>query len=358
MKNILLGTPTNIVLDQPGIVNTAQITLTVIGEDGTTLTDSNSNPLSNISLTFNTATNLFQASAITINITVPQQYIRIYFTCATVTLEDKYYPEDARLIGEFESIQEIVPVQYFLDYVLNAEHNMDKLYRSAVGSYVQKHREGIRKYLRSAQHKLETSTKLSFQVRSIVQEERDYYFDQFSSNLWQFDVYNPPINSLDKFEVFYGNKSIASIDTSLFIVDRLLGTIEFLPIPSGASSGLYTLLLTNLSGLAISLINSGSLDRVPCMFRASYTTGLVYPGCDAIEKESIQMAISQQALLEMLPKIDPALRAGSISESIDGQSKSKSFILKDIIKTYKEELAEFKEDLRMKYGRNLDAVVI
>ncbi len=358
MKNILKGTGIKIVLSQGNIPPGNQIYLTILGEDGKVIINNTGQSLTNILLIYNATTTLYETPEITISGELQDQYIRLFFTSPTVTIEEKYYPEDARLIGSSVYAPEIVPLDYFLDYVLNSKSNIDANYRKAVQTYIDSNREGIRKQLQQAQHLLETKTKLYFTERTITDEKRDYFFDRFTMHLWFFQVLNPPINELVSFKIVYSNQPIADIDNSLFVVNREEGVIEFLPIPGGNSASLYTLLLSNLSGLALTVIHGNNLERIPALFRVTYKTGLIYPGCDEIEKESIRLAVCKQALIELLPKVDPGMRMSSSSESIDGGSKSKSFQIKEIIRTYKEEINDFAEDLRMKYGRNVDAVVV
>jgi hypothetical protein len=359
MRKLIKGLQTKIVLPQIDVPEGKRILLSILGEDGKPLTDNNNQLLIDLELVYNNTDKFYEITDVVINHNTPEQYIRFFFSSPDTTISDEYYPEDVRLIGStLQQKVELVPLQYFLDYALSGNSHLDNNYRKAVQAYLSRNREGVRKQLQQAQHILETKTKLYFSEREVIDEKKDYFFDRFTAHLWFFQVLNPPINELLDFKIFYSNNPIADINKSLFVVNREEGTIEFMPIPGGDSASLYTMLLSNLNAFGLAIIQNNSFERIPAMFRVSYKSGLVYPGCDEIEKESIRLSVCKQALVELLPKIDPAMRISSGSESLDGGSKSKSYQVKDILKSYKEEINDFAEDLRMKYGRNVDMVIV
>lgn len=352
MKEIRKSIDEVIILGQE-LPNGKDIRLNIFGEDGKQL-------LNNLQMGYDVTINRY---SVTINIPeiVEAQYIRLYFTSIQpdVKIEQKYSPEDYKLtnISITSTTNEIVPIQYFLDYVVSSSSKLEQGYEDTVTKYSEENRDGIRSILISAQDELERACRLYFTERTLS-ETKDYYFDSFSMNLWQVVVNYAPINSLEKFEIVYGQTKVADIETKLFVFDRMLGIIEFLPVPGGDSAGMYALLMNNLSGMALSIFSNSNIERIPNMFRLSYKTGLIYDGCDKIEKEGIRQAVSRRALIKILPIIDHSLRQRSRSEGIDGVSSSRSYGTNDLIRGLKEEEAVYIHELRMKYGRNVEMVIV
>ena len=350
MKQIQKGVTQVIALDQ--VLTTGKhVSVSLVGENGTTILTQ--------TLTYNTDTKLYQAS-VTIPQDVTNQYLRFYFQATDATILPAYYPEDYELVdGLFTGIQaEIVPTSYFIDYILSANTKLDSLYKTAISKFVADNRPAFQKYLQTATYQLERECRLFFSERTITGEKKDFFYDKFSMHLWQFMVQNPPINSLVSFKLVYANSVIADIDPSLFVWDRKGGIIEFLPVPSGDSMGLYSLLMSNLSGLTLTILTNSTLERVPAMFRVDYKTGLIYSGTDPNEREAIRQAVARRALVNILPIIDPTVRQPSFSEGLDGVSTSRSYGTDRMMKDYREQEKQFIHDLRTEYGRNIDMVVV
>lgn len=355
MITIKKGSEVTITLDQ-SLESGKTITLSIFDEFGEPLKKADNAEIKEIPLAFNSTTNKYEV-ALTIHADTPDQFIRLYYDSTDAVIEDIYQPEDA-VIKSMVLGQQIVPVSYFVDWVLASDYKDDPSYKNAVDGYVKNNRQGVEKYLASAIDKLEKKTKLFFAERTITSEKKDYFFDRFNMHLWQFAVHHPPINELVKFELYYANNPIADISPSLFVHDREMGLIEFLPLPGGESSGLYTLLLSNLSGTALTVLSHSNLDRVPCMFRATYKTGLFYKGADQTEKDGLRSLICKKALRDIMPIIDPATRTPSRSEGIDGVSASISYGNDRLMQVLKEEEDEYCNDLRLKYGRDIDMVIV
>lgn len=358
MKSLKKGIPQTITLEQEGLSFNADVKLSIADEYGNFVKDNSNNDLKNLVLEYNSETHLFEVE-VTIHENTPPQYIRLYFfgTNQTVINSD-YYPQDARLeenAGTVIGSAEIVPIQYFIDYVLASKSKLDAEYEAAVAEYI-KDKNGIRSFLMSAQDDLEKDCEIYFTERTLT-ETRDNYYENFPSNLWQFQVAHPPINQLEDFQIVYGENVVANVNVKLFVYDRILGLIEFLPLPGGESAGLYTLLLENISGIAISILRGGILNRIPQMFKAVYKTGLFTPDADPIEKEGLRKAISRRAFMDLLHIVDPAGRKNSSSESIDGVSASKSFRADQILKTLQEQEKEFVRKIQKKYGKNVNMVI-
>jgi hypothetical protein len=136
-----------------------------------------------------------------------------------------------------------------------------------------------------------------------------------------------------------------------------MGLIEFLPLPGGESAGLYNLLF-QLSGMGMAIISGHMLDRLPNFFTVKYKTGLIYNGSDEIEKENVKNSIARRAFLKAAKYVDPAFRQASESESIDGVSSSVSRNLKQFFEEVKEDDKRFVENVRKKYAKNANIVIV
>jgi hypothetical protein len=358
MKFYKKGIAQTIVLDQAGIASNSTIKFSIVGEDGTHLKDSANTDLKDITLVYN-ATSLKFEKEITILATTPEQYIRLYFYgTGGVVVSSIYYPEDAKLeanIGVVTASAEIVPVQYYIDYILAASAKVnDPNFQTAVQAYIAD-KNGIRSFLKSAQDDLEKDAEMYFTERTLT-EKRDNFYEEFPSHLWQFQVAYPPLNELVSMQIMYGDNLVADIGVNLFVHDRMMGLIEFLPLPGGSSAGLYTLLLENISGVAITILRGGLLRRIPNMFKATYKTG-IFVGADEFEKEGLRKAISRRAFMDSMHIIDPAGRQGNDSESIDGVSKSRTFRTDKILDKLQKEETEYIKKLQKKYGKTINMVI-
>ncbi len=342
----------------PAII-TKNIYFSIFGEDGIIIKDSDGSPIGGRQFEFDDGINQFKKDLI-ISADTPDQYLRVNIYSSDVVITEASQPRDYKLekLSASQMVSELVPINYFVDFILSADSKMDTSYAEAVTGYVNNNRAGIKAFLRSAESRLESKCKLYFQERTITDEKRDNYFDRYSMHLWQFAVYNPPINLLVDFQIKFANQQIANIAPSMFTYDRMSGIIEFLPYPTADNLGLYTLLLTGMSSMSVNIISGSSLDRVPNMFWATYKTGLVYPGCDENEKESIRQAICKKALKAALPIIDPAIRQISRTESIDGVSSARTYGNDKLLDRIDKEEDEFVFDLMRKYARNIDMVVV
>lgn len=357
MKTIKKGVEQLIVLDQTGLGTGKHVYLTMIGENGTEIKNSSAVDIKDLPLTYNGTSSLYEV-AVTVASDEPDQFVRLFFYATDASVENKYYPEDAKLeavAGVLTTQAEIVPVQFFIDYVLAKASRLDPAYEEAITAFSDD-RTGLRSYLRSAQDTLEKDSELYFTERTFT-ENRDNYFDKFSMNLWQIQVYNPPINDLTSVKIKYGNVELIGLGVDLFTFDRMSGIIEFLPLPTGGTAGLYTLLLGSLSALGLNILTGGALERIPNFFNVTYKTGLFYSGADPIEVEGIRQAVCRRAFLSVVHHIDPAARIVSESESIDGVSGNISSGVAKVITELKQDEKEYLNGLRKKYGKNLNAVI-
>jgi len=357
MKTIKKGVEQLIVLDQAGLGSGKHVYLTLIGGNGLAIKNSSAVDIKDLPLSYNATSSLYEA-AVTVASDEPDQFVRLFFYATDTNVENKYYPEDAKLepvAGVIASEVEIVPVQFFIDYILAKSSRLDPGYEQAITKYCED-RTGLRSFLRSAQDTLEKDSELYFTERTLT-ENRDNYFEKFSMNLWQIQAYYPPINELTSVKIKYGNVELLGIGVDLFTFDRMTGIIEFLPLPTGGTAGLYTLLLGSLSALGLNILTGGALERIPNFFQFTYKTGLVYTGADQFEVEGIRQAVCRRAFLSVVHHLDPAARVISESESIDGVTGSISSGVAKVITELKQDETKYINSLRQKYGKNFNVVV-
>jgi hypothetical protein len=357
MKFIKKGIPQIIVLDQEGLASNSNVRLSIVGENGAHLKGNSDTDLKDIILTFNINTNKFEIEVV-IDAATPVQYIRLYFYGIGVDINANYYPEDAKLeadIGVVSASTEIVPVQYYIDYILAVKSKLDPNYEEAINGYLED-KNGLRSFLKSAQDDLEKDCEIYFTERTLT-EERDNNYEEFPSHQWQFQVVYPPINELVSFEIRYGENTVAEVNKSMFVVSKMMGMIEFVPVASGQNAGLYALLLQNISGLGLAILRGGLLNRVPNMFRVTYKTG-IWAQADEFEKEGLRKAISRRTFMDSSFIIDPAARAGNASESLDGGSKNITYRTDKILDQLNKDEKEFIKKLQKKYAKQLNSVIV
>ncbi len=358
MKILFSGIAQKIQLDQE-IASGATLTFTIFGEDGTPVNDSTGAPIKNIALGYNGTSKRYEAST-TIHADTPEQYLRVFFT-GTAAIEPQYTPEDYSLKSPaINTVKpEIVPIGYFLEYGLAEASKLDPYLSEALASFTAQNREGIKAMLSAAEAELEFRTSIYFSPRTLL-EKQDYFFDRYTIQLWQFQTRYTPVIELVNFQLQIAGQTISELPLEFFVFDKYQGLIEFLPVPSGQSGqGLYSYMLANLSGYALSLLNYGAVSRIPCLFAATYKTGLWDSSIlTSTDKELIRQLITRRALQKLLPVIDPAMREGSKSEGIDGVSASISYTGERYLNIFKAEEEETIKYLQKKFGRSIEMVIV
>lgn len=299
------------------------------------------------------------------NASTREQYARAYWLVTTpdnVTVNiDGYTPEDIRLVPT--AVQspspELVPLTYFIEGYLAVESKLDARYKAAVEAYINQDRNNLREILKAAVGNLQDKTEIYFTPTKAV-IERDMYSQDFRTEWWLQQTDYVPIISVDKYELIYGTNPPLNVTSDIAAFMKFepnMGTIEFVPTAIGGS--LWTALISNLSGLGLASYVQGGFPRVPLLFHIEYTHGLDFFNLSEAEKAKIRNAICRNALITILPMIDPYFRVSSRSISIDGASKSYSAgQLLQILKDLREDEQKFVDSLRRKYARNVPMVVV
>ena len=266
-----------------------------------------------------------------------------------VVLEESNYPEDIRIHAAQPSVEELVPLAYLTENFLE---NID------LGTFS---RDGIRDILQASRGELEQDTQMYFTKRVIVDETHDWYLQQFRQEFWMQQLRHWPIDSVEKMVIKYNDNVIATLDLSWIKIESEIGTIEVLPYAQGQSGFLWSILMSGLSGLGISIFGA-LFERIPTFFHIDYTAGLDFFTMPFDEQNHIRFAVARRAAINLLPKLDTKMGISAESSSIDGVSESVSLTSSAMygqysaqIEGYKKEDAEWVKLFRRRYAK--DAVM-
>lgn len=302
-------------------------------------------------------------------------YIRVFWMAELKETHVDYPLSDINTPAEYElttvsadlaNVPQVVPITFFIENFIAKDAKMDNSYKRAIEGYLATNRRDLNRWLLSAQGDIEYDLKtVLFKKTDII--ARDFYMQDFGSEFWIQQPNYRPIISVDKYALKYGSQDLdITKDIAPYIlVEPLMGTFEFLP--TAIQGNLFTALINGVSGLGISIMNSGSFNRVPFLFRIEYSYGLnfgnapahsSFPMMSDAEKESIRQAISCHTLIKILPILDPSVRITSGSKSIDGVSKSQNSGMAALLKTYEDQEAKVINNIKRKYALHFDMAIV
>ena len=371
MKKLYLNTDNVFALDSDDIDDaTFKVRLSLVGEDGEVLTDNNGDDLilsslgTNPELTFDTALNQFKGTIHLADDTV-KQYARAFWVVTDannlpITIAE-YYPEEISIENDPASAtqtykQMIVPKAYFIDTFLGGYPSFSKVIVNILAEIEARNPDTLRNILLASQGDLEKQIRTRF-FNTQFHLDKDLYDEDFRQSHWLQQPDVKPLVSCDSFILIYGNNDIVlsnDIADSIW-VDKNLGTFEWMPLVT--STTMFTMIVSTLSGLAISAYAADYASRIPGLFRIVYTAGMDFPNLPDTDKESIRRAICRNSFMTLKPLIDPIMRERSISKSIDGASKSISGGLDIIIKQFKEDEKEWIALMQKEIGTSISFAV-
>lgn len=359
MRKLIIEKENVVTLDAVGTnLSTYIVTLTVVGEDGAVLTKSDDTPMTDIPCVWNTDKNKFGVS-LNFKTTTSQQYARLFWNVKkvndTIELPEEYDPESVQLRSTSAAVQpEVASVDYFIENILAISSKLDDAYETAVKSYP---REGIRNHILAAQGNVENMTKLNL-FKQEYNEVRDYNFDQqFCDTFWMMQLYQRPIVSVDSWDLWHGGTKILVVPIHDVQIESKQGTIEF--VPTSSTGGLlFQQLIASGEGIKMAVIGHGMASRLPHAWHIKYHAGIDFPNLPLSKKENFRLGICRNALIELLPHIDPATRTTSSSESMDGVSMSSSKTVDTIIKELRLSQEEWLKNIEKEYATGFDMVVI
>ena len=365
MKKLYIDKTNRLSLDsQFTNVNGLTVKLSLIGESGEPLMDSNLQDIEDTTVDWDNTANKYIA-VINLHPETPIQFARAFWYAADIgdnNIElEGFQPEDLSVEAATvlnQAYTQILPVSMFLDDYIASQSKMDDSYRRSISRYINKNVNKFREELLVAQGNLEMRLKMRF-FATKDHQERDYYEQEFRSTWWQLQFDWSPVISIEKWLLTYGANPAVDLTQNIaeyMKIEHKMGTAEF--VPTALNGTLWAALITNLSALGITIMADGAFNRIPLLFNIDYTHGLNYPVLPEAEKASIRWAIGRNALINLLPRVDPSVRFPSQSTSGDGVSKSQSSQVKDLVKDYREEEDAWVKDYARQYAKHFDIVVV
>lgn len=350
MKKLLIGKENTIVFGASDFTADGKnVSASIIDDTGETIVE-------NVEAVFDTD---HYKITFTISDTATPGYAGIYWK-ADSPVPDNYSPEYAEIVNEVPVGRQIImPIEVFTGKFLESQAILDSSYKTVVDNYVNQNRDYIRQEIATAQGNVEQKLMMKiFPTDNNI--TRDFYHQDFKSEFWMIQTDFRPIIKINSYKLVYGAPQVSfDISTQLkdyMLIEPKMGIIEFLP--TSVHGTLWMLLLTSIQALGISIMQSGGFSRIPALFRIEYAHGLWgYPDITEAQKESVRYAVGRNALINLLPRIDPLVRKTSESKSIDGASKSRSGGVADMIKTFREDEEKWCDELKREYGMHLNMAV-
>ena len=369
MKKLYLNTDNILTLDATNITaDTFKVRLSIVGEDGNVLLDNDGVDLilsslgDNPELTF--VNGKFQGT-IHLASTAVKQYARAFWVVTTSAdipvVVTGYYPEEITIENAPDDAtqtyeQMVVPAQYFIDSFLGAYPSISPEIVQTIAEINARNPDIFKRELLASQVPLEIDIRTKF-FKTQFHLDRDMYDEDFRHSHWQQQVDWLPLITCDSFTLIYGNNTIVlSNDIKDSIkADTNLGFLEWLPIVT--STTLFAMVISTLSGIAITTFGTDYASRIPGLFRIIYTAGMDFPNLPAQDKEWIRRMVSRNCFCQIMPRIDSLMREASISQSIDGASLSRSSGVPKIIEGFKEDEKRDIALFQKKLGTNVAFVV-
>ncbi len=317
MKSVRLGSSNRIYLDDSTINSSDfNITYRVVNEMGTLAKDINNADISGTAVFDDKQLKYYAEFSLATD--SKGKYYRLTFGIndkdGNFIQSDNYLVD--LIIDKQSSTVQLVPVQYFKDYIIGG--GLDEDAKKRIADYPT---DAIQELLNSATAELESETKLVFTKRTIQNEKHNWYGESLRETWWLIKTLESPIISVESYELWFAQKKIFEIpDTNNLYIHPIQGTIQFVP-----ASG-QTFALIHYNSLEATLMSMTSFmpgsTYVPDVFRVSYTYGLDYINLNETEQTEIRMAIARRAMLNSIFLINKDLMKGSESQSADGVSYS------------------------------------
>lgn len=369
MKKLFLNTENAYTLDSTAITaSTFKVQLSIIGEDGFPLLNaagnqlifSNASPQPTGTLPLAYTSSKFTAT-FTLATNTARQYGRAYWLAKTSADVDVlltgYSPEELSIepsVIDALQVREqmICPASYFTDAFLGALPSISEQLINIIAELNAKNPDILKNELLASQSTLERQLRANFFLTS-HNITRDFYGEEFYANYWLQQVDWLPLHSVDSYKLLYGAQDIELSNelAPAMLPNKELGTIEW--VPTSINGTLFTMIISQVSGIAASMIAMGNPSRIPALFRITYTAGMDFPNLDIAKKEELRRAVCRNAFMQLKPRIDPIMREKSLSLSVDGLSRSTSGGLDSIIKQFQEDETKWIASMRMELGTQM-----
>lgn len=245
---------------------------------------------------------------------------------------------------------QLVPYEYFRDYVVNGELSDDL--KEILLKYP---KDAFKEWLSSSVGELEHDLELCITKKTVENEAHDFYCDNLREIHFLQQTYESPIISVEDMSLWYGKEKICALPTEELLIDKIMGTIEFLPT---ANSPFFVVYQAGLEASQIALFSRGlGSYSLPHVFRLSYTHGIDYMNLERHEQSEIRMAICRRALLKGLARISPEIVTGSESQAVDGVSYSKGYAGIQYMSILMELERKWISDMKRKYNKHTKLII-
>lgn len=371
MKKLYLKTDNIYILDsERASIEDYNLQLSIVGEDGTVLKDDKGNNL--ILSSFDDVSAItFDADLkkwkVTIHLadTTAKQYTRAFWVVTDASdnpIEIPiYYPEELSIENSPSDATQtykpmVVPSSYFIDTFLADYPSISEDLIQTLKEINRRNPSIIGNELLASQDLLEEEIRTKF-FNTQFNFDKDMYDEDFRQSHWIQQPDYKPLVSCDSFQLVYGNNAILlSNDIADSIkVDKNLGFFEWMPLVT--STTLFTMIISTLSGLAITSYASDYASRIPGLFRIKYTAGMDFPNLPAQKKERIRRLVSRNCFCQMMPRFDSLMREANISQSIDGASLSVSSGIPKIIEQFQKDESRDINIFMKELGTNISFAV-
>ena len=371
MKKLYLKTDNIYILDS-SIASIAdyKLQLSLVGEDGTVLKDNAGKDLVLSSfddaqaIEFDTDLKKWKVTIRFADTTV-KQYARAYWVVTDSSDNPisipSYYPEELSVELSPSDITTtyspmVVPASYFIDTFLADYPSISEDLIETIKEINERNPDIFRNELLASQDILEEEIRTKF-FKTQFELDRDMYDEDFRQSHWIQQPDYKPIVSCDSFYLVYGNNAILlSNDIAESIkVDKNLGFFEWMPLVT--STTLFTMIISTLSGLAISSYASDYASRIPGLFRIKYTAGMDFPNLPPQKKERIRRLVSRNCFCQIMPRFDSLMREANISQSIDGASLSTTSGIPKIIEQFQKDEARDINMFMKEIGTNISFAI-
>jgi len=353
MVSISLYSQNVIPLDDPQIIEANfNVKFTVLNDIGKTAKDTNGTDIKDITATFNDEKKKYEAT-FQLHPDSKGKYYRLIFNITSnagiFVLSDFAIVE--LVMQKAASISRLVPTGYFVDYTVNGDLDPDT--KEVISKYP---KDAIEEWLLSAAGQLEDEVKLSFTPKTISEEAHDWYAENMRQTYWMIQTFKYPIISVENYSLWYAHEKIIDIEPKYLQLNKGMGIIEFVPTSDSPFIVVYQ---HSLEAITLSLFTrSGGMDRIPDVFKVSYTHGLDFMNLDEIEQSNIRTAIARRAMINALPRISPDIVKGSESQAVDGVSYSQNNRGFEWLQHEKASEREWINAFRRKYNTQVEFAVM
>lgn len=319
IKEIFLNRKVKIFLEDPNInTNNFVVTFSVRDDIGNLVKDNSGTPiiLDNKPCTYDDQEHKYYCE-FALNPDCKGRNYSLLFNITTtqgVLVSSDFYKQT--LIINRENLFRFVPADVFIRDVINSDLDADN--KAMIESYP---KSAIEEAIDSSTGEIEDELELSLTPRTVENELHDWYRDNMRDTYWMIQAFKWPIISVQSYSLWYGNEKMLELSSEYMSVQKEMGILEYVPT---AGQPFYIIYNAGIEASQVLFFNHVSTgDRIPNVFRVSYTHGLDYMNLPPTEQASIRTAISRRTMINKIASITDEIRKGSEQMAVDGASYAK-----------------------------------